>query len=108
MSKLELYESSNELCQSIMNWIVSNRRAFSRIEIENLKRRLMMISRKVGLALGKSQVEDCFEKLIIVNKELNALLSEINSRTLTTGRLEKDIEECLSKFTTLLNDYHYC
>lgn len=103
---LQLYESSNELYQAIMNWIVGNRKALSRIEIENFSKRLKVIPRKVGLALEKSKIDECFKEMIIVRKELETFLMEIRSKYQTMGRLENDIEECFTKFTKILNDYH--
>lgn len=102
---LRLYECSNELCQAIINWIVGNRKAHSKIEIENFSRRLTKIRRKVGLALEKSKIDECFKELIIVRKELETLLMEIRKYQ-TIERLENDIEECFTKFTEILNDYH--
>lgn len=103
---LRLYECSNELCQAIMNWIVGNRKALSKIEIENFSRRLKVIPRKVGFALEKPKIDECFKELIIVNKELNAFLMEIRSKYQTIEKLENDIEECFTTFTEILNDYH--
>ncbi|GAE37659.1 hypothetical protein [Halalkalibacter akibai] len=103
---VRLYECSNDLCQAIINWIVGNRKALSKIEIENFSRRLTMIRRKVGLALEKSKIDGCFKELIIVRKEMETLLMEIRSKYQTIERLENDIEDCFTKFTEILNDYH--
>ena len=106
--KLQLYESTLELCEAIMNWTISNRKALRRSEFEDYRKRVMVIPRSIGSALDESKIEECFGKLIIVNKELNSLLIEIKSRYRTIGRLELNIEECFTKYTKFLNDYHYC
>lgn len=106
--KGKLYESTLELCEAIMNWITSNRKALGRIEFEDYRKRVMAIPGSITFALDESKIDKCFEKLIIVNKELSALYMKIKSLYHAIGRLEENIEECIKKFTKLINDYHHC
>lgn len=106
--KGKLYESTLELCEAIINWITSNRKALGRIEFDDYRKRVMGIPRSIASALDESKIDECFRNLIIVKKELNALLMEIKSRYRIIGRLEEGIEGCFTKFTVFLNDYHYC
>ncbi|MQR93688.1 hypothetical protein [Fictibacillus phosphorivorans] len=104
MSKLKIYESSNELCEVILNYIVGNRKVISITEFDSYTKRIMMIHRKMGLALGKSKMDECFNELIIISEEMNVLLLEIKSKYFIMGRLENDIDECFTKFTKILKD----
>lgn len=89
-----------------MNWMIENRKALGRDEFEKLTKRVRMFPQKIGNALARSKIDECFKELLIVNKELNELLLEIKKRYHKIGKLENDIEACFTEFTNILNDYH--
>ncbi|MBT2694624.1 hypothetical protein [Bacillus sp. ISL-55] len=103
--KLQLFECNEEVGFAIFNWLNKNQRSFSRLELDNLRKKAISIHTRVGNALKMTKITDSFEELKQAKVELNDLLLDFNSKNVDSGYVGKEIDEYSMKLMKMINDY---